>query len=358
MVVNKDFWTGKKVLITGHTGFKGSWLSLWMQHLSAEIIGVSLDPPSTPNLFEEANVADDMITFHQDIRDGEAIKKIFLDHEPEIVFHLAAQPLVLYSYQHPVETYTSNIIGTMHILEAIRSINTVKAAVLITSDKCYENREWEKAYTETEPMGGCDPYSSSKGAAELLIAAYRKSYFSDKQFKQHITAIASARAGNVIGGGDWAQDRLIPDILRALEKGLTISIRNPDATRPWQHVLEPLAGYLTLAELLYSEGNQYAEAWNFGSPAEDTKPVNWIVKHMIQAWGEQASWIVDTDDYPKEANYLKLDCSKAQQRLHWYPRWNLEMALEKVIEWHQERNNGSSPKEICINQIVEYQNTE
>jgi len=279
------FWKGKKVLVTGHTGFKGSWLSLWLQSLGAKVVGVSLDPPTTPSLYEQAQVADGMDSLREDIRNLDKMKLIFAEHQPEIVFHLAAQPLVRYSYREPVETYATNVMGTLHILEAIRASKSVRAAVMITTDKCYKNREWEWGYREIEPMGGHDPYSSSKGCAELLIASYRDSYFPAQAYSHHQTAIASARAGNVIGGGDWAEDRLIPDIIRAFEMKDTVHTRNPNAIRPWQHVLEPLAGYIELSERLCMDGMPWAEAWNFGPREEDAKSVEWIVKEMTQLWG-------------------------------------------------------------------------
>ncbi|MFO7606134.1 MAG: CDP-glucose 4,6-dehydratase [Desulfurivibrionaceae bacterium] len=354
--MTSGFWQGKKVLITGHTGFKGSWLSLWLQQLGAHVIGVSLDPPTIPNLFQQARIGEDMVSLHADIRDGQALKKIFHDYQPEILFHLAAQPLVRYSYREPVETYETNVMGTMHVLEAIRSvgIGTIRAAVMVTTDKCYENREWDWGYRENEAMGGYDPYSSSKGAAELLIASYRNSFFSPASYNDHMTAVASARAGNVIGGGDWAEDRLIPDILRAFQKDETVHIRTPHAIRPWQHVLEPLSGYLNLAERLYTDGVEFAEPWNFGPLEEDAKPVKWIVEQMANLWGENATWQIDVGDYPHEAHYLKLDCSKAHARLGWWPKWPLETALGKIIDWHQSHMHKTDSRQSCLQQIDEY----
>ena len=354
--MDNAFWEGKKVLITGHTGFKGSWLSLWLQSLGADVVGVSLDPPTTPSLYEQAQVADEMISLREDIRDLEKMKSIFIEYQPELVFHLAAQPLVRYSYREPVETYATNVMGTLHILEAIRECKSVRAAVMITTDKCYENREWEWGYREIEPMGGHDPYSSSKGCAELLIASYRDSYFPIQEYSQHQTAIASARAGNVIGGGDWAEDRLIPDIIRAFESSEMVHIRNPNAIRPWQHVLEPLAGYIELAERLGVDGVQWAEAWNFGPKEEDAKPVEWIVKEMTQLWGENAAWCIDEGEHPHEANYLKLDCSKAHAKLGWRPRWGLSQALKQIVTWHKETATGPTTKKCCQKQISEYMN--
>ena len=348
------FWKGKKVLITGHTGFKGGWLTLWMKHLDANIIGVSLEPPTNPNIYEKANVGEGILSLREDIRNGDAIKKIFQEQKPEIVFHLAAQPLVRYSYREPAETYETNVMGSVNVLEGIRSINTVRAVVMVTTDKCYENKEWEWGYRENEPMGGHDPYSSSKGATELLIASYRNSFFPSHLYEDHKTAIASARAGNVIGGGDWAEDRLIPDIIRSFRKGAPILIRSPDSIRPWQHVLEPLSGYMLLAEKLYEEGSQYAEAWNFGPFEEDAKPVQWIVEKMIELWAQGARWYVDERECPHESNYLKLDCSKAHDRLRWYPKWDLEKALEMINLWHKIEECGGHLREATLNQIALY----
>jgi len=351
--VNKKFWAEKKVLITGHTGFKGSWLSLWMQSLSAKVIGISLDPPTNPNLFTEAHVAENMVSIIQDIRDLKSIREVFSRYHPEIVFHMAAQPLVLYSYEHPVETYSTNVMGTLNILEAIRAINSVKSAVIITSDKCYENIEKDKGYKETEPMGGRDPYSSSKGAAELLISSYRRSYFSDINQSNKVS-IASARAGNVIGGGDWAENRLIPDIITAIDNEIKINIRNPKSIRPWQHVIEPLAGYIILAESLYNQGSNFAEGWNFGPNLENNKPVEWILEYIKNKLQLEEFWNIDNLNYPHEASYLKLDSRKANKRLGWSPKWTLESSIDKVLEWNNSYNQGMDPKEISLNQISEY----
>ena len=350
MVLNKSFWKNRKVLITGHTGFKGSWLSLWLQNMGAQVIGVSLEPPTSPSLYNQAKVSECMISLRADIRDLDKMNAIFHEYKPEIVFHLAAQPLVRYSYNEPVETYQTNVMGTLHILEAIRNIDTVRSAVMITTDKCYENREWEWGYRESDPMGGHDPYSSSKGCAELLIDSYRKSFFE----KNGSTAIASVRAGNVIGGGDWAEDRLIPDIIRAVESDEDVHIRNPNAIRPWQHVLEPLSGYIELAEKLFESKQEFADAWNFGPEDKDVKPVQWIVEKIINIWGNDAAWSVDNGEHPHEANYLKLDCSKAHTKLNWWPKWSLDVALEKIIEWHKAEQNNSDMKQFTLEQIESY----
>ncbi len=348
------FWQGKRVLLTGHTGFKGSWLSLWLQSMGAQVVGYALAPPSNPSLFEVAQVGKGMTSIIGDIRDLEHLRKVFADYKPEIVIHMAAQALVRYSYTEPVETYSTNVMGTVNLLEAVRSAGSVKAVVNVTSDKCYENREWEWGYRENEAMGGYDPYSNSKGCAELVTAAYRNSYFHPKKYKEHGVAIASGRAGNVIGGGDWADDRLIPDIMRAITQGKPVNIRNPHAIRPWQHVLEPLSGYLLLAQKLYEEGATYAEGWNFGPNDEDAKPVQWIVEKLTQAWGEGASWKLDGGNHPHEAHYLKLDCSKAKGRLDWHPRWHLDEALAKIADWQKNYQQGANMQAVTLEQIDIY----
>jgi len=344
-----DFWRDKRVLLTGHTGFKGSWLSLWLQALGANVRGVSLTPGTEPALFEVARVAEGMEHCIADIRDFAAVKRQMDEFHPEIVIHMAAQPLVRLSYQQPVETYATNVMGTVHVLEAARHTGSVKAIVNITTDKCYENREWVWGYREDDPMGGHDPYSNSKGCAELVSSAYSKSFLKDAGI-----AIATARAGNVIGGGDWAPDRLVPDILRALQAHEPVLIRNPNATRPWQHVLEPLSGYLVLAERLYTQGQADAEAWNFGPRDEDARPVQWIAEYLCAAWGDGATWALHSGEHPHEANYLKLDISKAKQRLQWVPRWTLETALNHITEWHRAWLTGQDMRAVCLNQISQY----
>lgn len=352
---SSTFFQGKKVLITGHTGFKGSWLSLWLQSMGAQVVGYSLAPPTNPSLFEVAEVSKGMASIIGDIRDLEKLRAVFAEHKPEIVIHMAAQPLVRYSYIEPVETYSTNVMGTVNLLEAVRSTPSVKAVVNITSDKCYENREWVWGYRENEAMGGYDPYSSSKGCAELVASAYRNSYFHPEKYQQHGVAIASARAGNVIGGGDWAGDRLIPDILRAITEGKPVNIRSPHSIRPWQHVLEPLSGYLILAQKLCEEGTAYAEGWNFGPNDEDAKPVQWIVEKLTQSWGEGASWVLDGGDHPHEAHYLKLDCSKAKMRLDWHPRWHLGNTLGSIIDWHRAHLDGKDMRILSLGQIQQYE---
>jgi CDP-glucose 4,6-dehydratase len=347
--INPEFWRGKRIFLTGHTGFKGSWLSLWLQSMGAEVHGLALTPPTTPNLFTEARVAESMSSTMGDIRDYATVLAAMTECRPEIVIHMAAQALVRYSYQAPVETYATNVMGTVHVLEAARQAGTVRAIVNITSDKCYDNKEWVWGYREDEPMGGHDPYSSSKGCAELVTSAYRRSYCQNSGL-----ALSTARAGNVIGGGDWATDRLVPDILRAFEGNRPVVIRNPHAIRPWQHVLEPLSGYLALAERLYTEGPAWAEGWNFGPHDDDARPVQWIVERMAERWGDGAAWQRDDGDHPHEAHYLKLDIYKAKARLGWSPRWDLATALQNVITWHQAWLAGKDVKALCMEQIRHY----
>lgn len=349
--VSPDFWKDKRVLLTGHTGFKGSWLSLWLQSLGATLRGLSLEPPTVPALFNVAHVANGMEHCIGDIRDFSTVKKQFDEFRPEIVIHMAAQPLVRLSYEQPIETYATNVMGTVHVLEAARHSGSVKAIVNVTTDKCYENREWVWGYREDEPMGGHDPYSNSKGCVELVSSAYRKSFFIDSGI-----GMATARAGNVIGGGDWAKDRLVPDILRALQAGESVLIRNPNAIRPWQHVLEPLSGYLLLAQSLYTQDQFTAEGWNFGPRDEDARPVLWIVEHLCADWGRGASWTLQPGSHPHEANFLKLDISKARQRLQWQPKWSLEIALQKITEWHKAWLQGQDMRMFCLDQIAQYGN--
>ena len=349
MVIDSTFWCNKKVLVTGHTGFKGSWLALWLQQLGAEVFGFALAPNSQSSLFVRADVAQDMNSIEGDIRNLQQLKKAVEKIKPDVVFHLAAQALVRYSYQNPLETYETNVMGTLHVLEAIRECDSVRAAVMVTTDKCYENKEWIWPYRENEAIGGHDPYSSSKGCAELLIASYRKSYF----FEDHQTSIATARAGNVIGGGDWADDRLIPDIVRAFQNDREVKIRNPNAIRPWQHVLDPLSGYLLLAEKLFADGHQYAEAWNFGPKIEDMATVQRVVELMAEYWG-QAKWSVDQAETVHEAHSLKLDSSKALVFLQWQSKWSLLQALEKTTSWYRLALHGEDMKHICEQQIMNY----
>lgn len=350
-MVNPSFWKGKRVFVTGHTGFKGSWLSLWLQEMGAIVKGYALEPNTNPNLFTQANVTQNMESEIGDITDLKHIKESMITFNPEILIHMAAQPLVRLSYQEPVLTYATNVMGTVNVLEAARMCEKLKAIVSVTTDKCYENKEWAWGYRENEPMGGHDPYSSSKGCAELVTAAYRKSFFNET----NTAFLATARAGNVIGGGDWSDDRLIPDILKAFEKNETVVVRSPMATRPWQHVLEPLSGYLVLAQHLFEQGNNFAEGWNFGPKDEDCKPVSWILDKMVSKWGEDATWELDKNINPHEAGYLKLDCSKAAMQLNWYPKWSLEETLESIINWHQNYLSGKNIREQCLLEIAKYQ---
>ncbi|MFH1707284.1 MAG: CDP-glucose 4,6-dehydratase [Planctomycetota bacterium] len=348
---SKSFWLGKRVFLTGHTGFKGGWMALWLQSLGAKVYGYALKPPTKPNLFTVASVGRGMAASTiADIRDIKALAKAIKAARPQIVIHMAAQPLVRYSYDQPVETYSTNVMGTANLLECIRHTPSVKAAVIITTDKCYENRELKSGYKETAPLGGYDPYSSSKACAELVTAAYRQSFFGASG---HTVGIATARAGNVIGGGDWAPDRLIPDFMRALAQGRALRIRAPKAVRPWQHVLEPLAGYLSLAECLYMDGGAYAEAWNFGPADKDARTVRWIVERLVAAT-PGATWACEKHPQPHETHYLKLNSNKARARLGWQPRWRLETALDKTRAWHAAYTQGADMHALSLAQIAEY----
>jgi len=347
----KKFWQGKRVFITGHTGFKGSWLSLWLQSLGAEVIGYAMYPPSTPSLFTAANVADGMKSIKGDILDFCKLQQVLQESKPDIIIHMAAQSLVRHSYQFPLETLSTNIMGTGNLLEAARHVESVKVIVNITSDKCYENQEWTWGYRENEPMGGHDPYSCSKGCAELVIASYRRSFFS----AAHGAKVASARAGNVIGGGDWAVDRIIPDSIRAINEGKPIQIRNPKAIRPWQHVLEPLAGYLLLAEKLWDNGQIYADGWNFGPDENHAWPVGKMVNLLCDLWKNDAKWLAQSGDFLHEAHYLKLDSSKAIANLGWHPVLNMEDTLTMTVNWYKRFYNGENPRAVTVEQIKKYQ---
>jgi len=352
-----NFYNGKRIFITGHTGFKGSWLCLLLAQLGAEVIGYSLAPPTTPSLFELARIEKMFPSYIADIRDIERLTAAMIDSKPDIVFHLAAQPLVRDSYKIPVETYSTNIMGTVHLMEAVRKCQSVRAVINVTTDKSYENQEWPWGYRENDRLGGFDPYSSSKACSELVTAAYRSSYFSAQEYEQHGVAVATARAGNVIGGGDWAADRLLPDVFRSLLAGDSIRIRNPYAIRPWQHVLEPLSGYLALAHRLYEDGPDFAEGWNFGPLDSDAKTVEWIVQSVCRIWGETAHYEIDKGNHPHEAYYLKLDCSKAMSKLGWQPRWSLNKALQSTAEWIVAYRENADLQRICMQQIQEYNGT-
>ena len=353
--MNPEFWRDKRVLLTGHTGFKGSWLSLWLQSMGAELVGYALPPPTNPSLFKLAEVGKGMTSVIADIRDLSKLNAVFTDHRPEIVIHMASQPLVRYSYKNPIETYSINVMGTVNLLEAVRNNSFVKAVINVTTDKCYENREWAWGYRENEPMGGFDPYSSSKGCSELVSAAYRASFFNANNYCNHGVAIATVRAGNVIAGGDWAKDRLIPDILSAFENDRKVEVRNPHAIRPWQHVMEPLRGYLTLIERIFEFGPSFGEAWNFGPNDEDSRPVSWVVQEMASLWGPDAHWTIDNGDHPHESNYLKLDISKARNRLGWHPVICLKNTLELIIDWSKQRQAGANIRELTLSQLKTYQ---
>jgi CDP-glucose 4,6-dehydratase len=355
MEMNPSFWKGRRVFLTGHTGFKGGWLSLWLQQMGAYLTGFALEPVSLPNLFEVASIEAGMKSIIGDVRDFEGLKKAMHESQPEVVIHMAAQPLVVYSYENPVETYSTNVMGIVHLLESVRTCKSVKAVVNVTTDKCYENKEWLWPYRENERLGGHDPYSNSKACSELVSACYRSSYFDAKKYLEHGVAIATARAGNVVGGGDWAQNRLIPDILKAFDSGIPVRVRNPNAIRPWQHVLEPLGGYLTLAQNLTEFGPQFAESWNFGPAQQDAKTVGWIVQEMCQKWGGQANWLNDEGQHPHEANYLKLDSSKSAERLNWTPNFDLARSLEMIVDWQRAFIKKEDMRKFTLKQIEAYQ---
>jgi CDP-glucose 4,6-dehydratase len=350
-VMKPDFWRRRRVLITGHTGFKGSWLSLWLQSVGAHVVGFALAPPTQPSLFELARVADDMTCITGDVRDGDHLRRVMEEHRPEVVIHLAAQPIVRESYRNPVETFATNVMGTVNLLEAVRHATGIRAVVCVTSDKCYENREWLWGYREYEPMGGFDPYSSSKGCAELVARAYRRSFLHRQGDPRLETSLATARAGNVIGGGDWAQDRLVPDVIRSLSRGDDIVIRNPWSTRPWQHVLDPLNGYLVLAERLHADGPRFAESWNFGPPESNSRSVGWIVEYLQSLWGANEPWQQDKRLQPHEDKQLWLDSSKARLRLNWRAQLDLETALEWVVEWTRASRAGADMRDVSVAQI-------
>ncbi|RED32773.1 CDP-glucose 4,6-dehydratase [Brevibacillus brevis] len=358
-MVDPVFWRDKKVLITGHTGFKGAWLCLWLHHLGAKVTGYALSPPTNPSIFECAQISSLVDSIIDDVRSKESVQKAINQANPDIIIHMAAQPLVRLSYQYPAETYEINVMGTVNVLEAARVAvqngMKIRAIINVTTDKVYENREWVWGYREQDVLGGYDPYSNSKACSEQVTASYRNAFFHPDQYHQHGVAIASARAGNVIGGGDWALDRLIPDCLSALMKGEKIIIRSPKAIRPWQHVLEPLKGYLMLAEKMWRNGKDYAQSWNFGPNDEDAKSVEWIVRQLCERWGAGASFEAErTDSQWHEAQYLKLDCSKARSEIDWKPNWSIEQTLDSIISWHKAYQQKQDVRKICLAQIRAY----
>jgi CDP-glucose 4,6-dehydratase len=346
--IDHNFWQGKRVFLTGHTGFKGSWLSLWLNSLGAEVKGYALTPPTTPSLFNEAKIDSIVDSQIGDIRDQEVLYESMVAFNPDLLIHMAAQPLVRYSYDAPIETYEVNVIGTAKVLEVARSCTNLKAIVNITTDKCYENDGRSQGYKENDAMGGHDPYSSSKGCAELVASSFYRSFLQEQGI-----GLASVRAGNVIGGGDWADDRLIPDILRSFEKSEPVIIRNPKAIRPWQHVLEPLSGYLILAQKLYKNQEKYAEGWNFGPNNDNAKPVNWILNKMVSKW-PNTSWELDKESNLHEADFLKLDISKAKSKLDWRPVWKLNCTLDHIVAWHRAWLNKEDMQVLCLAEIKEY----
>ncbi|OEZ31552.1 CDP-glucose 4,6-dehydratase [Variovorax boronicumulans] len=353
-----SFWRGKRVFLTGHTGFKGSWLALWLGKHGAIVRGYALAPSTEPSLHALAAARSATDSLIGDVRDLGALRAALHEFAPEVVFHLAAQPLVRRSYVDPVETYSTNVMGTVHLLEAARACGSVRSIVVVTSDKCYENREWQWGYRENEPMGGYDPYSNSKGCSELVAASYRSSFFNEARHGEHGVALATARAGNVIGGGDWSEDRLVPDLLHAFAEGHVADIRNPHAVRPWQHVLEPLRGYMMLAERLYAEGPEWAQPWNFGPADSDARPVSWIADRLVDLWGGGAQWRSNAqEDQPHEASWLKLDCSKARQTLGWMPRWDLRQSLGAIVDWQRAWLDGRDMTDVTLEQIEQYEST-
>jgi CDP-glucose 4,6-dehydratase len=349
--VDTSFWRGRRVLLTGHTGFKGAWLTLWLHRMGAEVVGLSLDVPTTPSLYDLARVGDGIAEVHADVRDAGAVDAAFAEHAPELVVHLAAQSLVRRSFRDPRETYATNVMGTVNVLEAARQTPSVRAVVNVTSDKCYDNREQQRHFVESDPMGGHDPYSSSKGCAELVAGAYQRSFFSAADGS---TRIASARAGNVIGGGDWGEDRLVPDIVRGALAGREIPIRNPGAVRPWQHVLNPLSGYLQLGQRLLADGDVQG-GWNFGPSPDDVRPVAWLVERLEAQWPGELRWSIDAGPHPHEARFLTLDSTKAREELAWRPAWDLDDALGAIVDWYAGYRDGRDMRAVTLNQLEAFE---
>jgi len=357
VVADGATWRGRRVLVTGHTGFKGGWLCLWLRHMGAEVSGYALPPDTEPSLFAAARVADGMASVLGDVRDTGVLGEVLAAHRPEVVFHLAAQARVLEGYRAPAETYMTNVMGTVNVLDAVRRAGTVRAVVVVTSDKCYENREWAWGYRERDPLGGFDPYSSSKACAELAAAAWRDSYFSEPAPGRAGTAVATARAGNVIGGGDWSEDRLLPDLVRAAAAGEAPRLRHPDAVRPWQHVLDPLNGYLVLAERLLTDGPAYAEAWNFGPAEDDVVPVRDVAERVNAAWDGTPKWTRAAGATPHEAGTLRLDASKARSRLGWRPRWSVAEGVDHTLDWYRAHLGGAEMRKHTLEQIEAFVRT-
>src|SRR5262245_1423591 len=355
-MLQRAFWKDRRVFLTGHTGFKGSWLSMWLHALGAQVTGFALDPPTQPSLFEQARVASMLHrSIRGDIRDFSSLKDAIDGCRPDVVIHMAAQSVVRRAYEDPIETYASNVLGTVHLLEALRQLGRPCAVVNVTSDKCYENREWAWGYRENEPMGGHDPYSNSKGCAELVTSAYRDSFFSPKSQASHGIRLASARAGNAIGGGDWTANQLIPDLMRAFLAGRACQIRNPAATRPWQFALEPLRGYLMLAERLAQDPEAFSSGWNFGPADSDAQPVSFIADELVRLWGSGAVWESDAAEHPHEAHFLKLDASRAKSALGWRPVLSLDEALVWIAEWYRGCQAGCDLRRLTQTQIARYE---
>jgi CDP-glucose 4,6-dehydratase len=352
---DRSFWKGRRVLLTGHTGFKGSWLSLWLKVLGAEVTGYALDPPTEPSLFDQAKVAGDVRSVRADIRDFPRLESVVAECRPEVVIHMAAQSVVRRGYEDPIETYATNVMGTVHVFEALRQVGRPCVVVNVTSDKCYENREWVWGYRERDAMGGHDPYSNSKACAELVTSAFRDSYFDAGDSGRPRIVVASARAGNVVGGGDWTRDQLVPDLVRGFLSGRPCLIRNPAAVRPWQFVLEPLRGYLLLAERLATSEERFASGWNFGPAETDARPVSWIADTMVGSWGDGAAWSQDDGIHPREAGYLKLDISKARTSLGWQPVLPLSQALDWIVEWYRAYRKGDDLRRLTLGQIERYE---
>lgn len=350
MVISDSFWAGKKILITGHTGFKGGWISLWLNMLGADVAGYSLEPPTEPSLYENLNLNGVLsLDILGDITDLKKLNSALVDFRPEIIIHMAAQSLVKKSYEAPILTYNTNVMGTVCVLEAAKKVSSVKTILNITTDKCYENKEWIWPYRENEALGGYDPYSSSKACSEIISSAYRDSFLRDIGI-----GLATARSGNVIGGGDWAANRIVPDTMRAFMNGEALTVRNPDAVRPWQHVLEPIYGYILLCQKLYQEPDKYADSWNFGPDNSEDKPVSQLADFMVKEWGAGATWELDQNAHPHEAQQLRLDSSKAKKYLNWSQTWSIEKALKETVRWYKAWFNNENVRNVSLMQIEKY----